>query len=43
VLQQADKVMALEHDIKKIQLTLLIRIKNTLTPEQIAKLRQLRN
>jgi len=43
VLQQADKVMALEHEIKKIQLTLLIRIKNALTPEQIAQLRQLRN
>ena len=42
VLEQADKVMGYEHDIKKIQLTLLIRIKNALTPEQIAQLKQLR-
>ena len=43
VLDQADKVMGLEHDIKKIHLSMLIRIKNALTPEQIAQLRQLRN
>jgi len=43
VLEQADKVMGLEHQIKTIQLTMLIRIKNALTPEQIAQLRQLRN
>lgn len=43
VLAQADTVMGLEHQIKKIQLTMLIRIKNALTPEQIAQLRQLRN
>ncbi|HEY6842819.1 MAG TPA: periplasmic heavy metal sensor [Thermoanaerobaculia bacterium] len=42
VLEQADKVMGFEHDIKKIQLTLLIRIKNALTPEQIAQLKQSR-
>jgi Spy/CpxP family protein refolding chaperone len=42
VLEQADKVMDLEHQIKKIQLTMLIRIKNTLSAEQIAQLRQLR-
>ena len=43
VLEQADKVMAYERDIKKIHLSMLIRIKNALTAEQIAQLRQLRN
>lgn len=42
VLAQADKVMGYEHDIKKIHLAMLIRIKNALTAEQIAQLRQLR-
>lgn len=42
VLEQADKVMSLEREIKRAQLTLLIRIKNTLTAEQIAKLDALR-
>jgi Spy/CpxP family protein refolding chaperone len=38
VLEQADKVMSLEREIKRAQLTLLIRIKNSLTPDQLAKL-----
>ena len=42
VLEQADKVMSLEREVKRAQLTLLIRIKNTLTSEQIAKLDGLR-
>ena len=42
VLEQADKVMGLEREVKRAQLTLLIRIKNTLTTEQIAKLETLR-
>jgi Spy/CpxP family protein refolding chaperone len=42
ILEQADKVMAVEHDIKKTQLTLLIRIKNVLTAEQVAKLDAIR-
>ena len=42
VLEQADRVMALERDIKKTQLSLLIRMKNVLTPEQIAKLETFR-
>ena len=42
VLEQADKVMALERDIKKIHLSMLIRIKNALTPQQIAQLTQMR-
>ena len=42
VLEQADKVMALEREIKKTQLSLLIRIRNVLTPEQFAKLEEIR-
>ncbi len=42
VLEQADKVMALERDIKKTQLSMLIRIHNVLTAEQIAKLEAIR-
>jgi Spy/CpxP family protein refolding chaperone len=38
ILDQADKIMALEREIKRAHLTLLLRIKNTLTAEQIAKL-----
>jgi len=43
VLDQADKVMGLERDIKKIHLAMLIRIKNALTPEQIAQLKAARD
>jgi len=42
VLDQADKVLALERKAKLTQLTLLIRIKNTLTPEQQKQLRELK-
>ena len=42
VLEQADKVMAREREIKKIHLSMLIRIKNALTREQIALLTQMR-
>ncbi len=42
VLQQADKVVGLEREIKKIHLSMLIRIKNALTQEQIAQLKQIR-
>ena len=42
VLEQADKVMSLERDIKKTQLAMLIRIKNVLTAEQAAKLDAIR-
>lgn len=42
VLEQADKVMSLEREIKKIHLAMLIRIKNGLTREQIAELTELR-
>jgi len=42
ILEQADKIMALEREIKRAHLTLLVRIRNALTPEQIAKLETLR-
>ena len=42
ILDQADKIMSLEREIKRAHLTLLVRIKNALTPEQIAKLDAMR-
>jgi Spy/CpxP family protein refolding chaperone len=42
ILEQADKIMALEREIKRAHLTLLVRIKNALTAEQIAKLEAMR-
>ena len=42
-LAQADRVLTIERDLKKRQMSLLIRIKNALTPEQQAKLRELRD
>lgn len=42
VLAEADKVMAFEHDLKRAHLSLLIKLKNSLTPAQQAKLRALR-
>jgi len=42
VLAQVDKVLALEREVKKTQLSLLIRIKNLLTEPQQAKLAELR-
>jgi Spy/CpxP family protein refolding chaperone len=42
VLEQADKIMSLEREIKRAHLTLLVRIKNSLTAEQIAKLEAIR-
>jgi Spy/CpxP family protein refolding chaperone len=43
VLAQLEKVLALEREIKRAQVTLLVRIKNNLTPEQQAKLVEIRN
>jgi Spy/CpxP family protein refolding chaperone len=40
---QLEKVLALEREIKRAQVTLLVRIKNKLTPEQQAKLAEIRN
>jgi len=43
VLAQLDKVLSAEREVKKEQITLLVRIKNKLTPEQQAKLAELRS
>jgi Spy/CpxP family protein refolding chaperone len=43
ILDQADRIMALEREIKRAHLTLLVRIKNALTAEQIAKLDAMRS
>lgn len=42
-LEQLDKILALEEKIKKTQISLFIRIKNQLTPEQQNKLNALKN
>jgi Spy/CpxP family protein refolding chaperone len=42
VLQQADKVMGYEREIKKVHLAMLIRIKNSLTKDQVADLMQMK-
>ena len=42
VLEHADKIMSLEREIKRAHLTLLVRLKNLLTPAQVAKLTTLR-
>ncbi|HEY0780828.1 MAG TPA: periplasmic heavy metal sensor [Thermoanaerobaculia bacterium] len=41
VMAQVDRVLALEREVKKTQLALLIRIKNLLSPAQQAKLGEL--
>jgi Spy/CpxP family protein refolding chaperone len=43
VVAQLEKVLAAERDIKREQVTLLVRIKNKLTPDQQAKLADLRS
>lgn len=40
ILEQADRIMSLERDIKRTHLALLIRLRNMLTPEQRARLQQ---
>jgi hypothetical protein len=42
VLEQIDRVLTLERDVKRAQLTVMIRIKNQLTEQQQAMLGQLR-
>ena len=42
VTTQLDRVLNLERDIKRAHLGLVVRIKNNLTREQLAKLRELR-
>ena len=41
VLGQVDRILALEKEIKKTQISLLVRIKNLLTAAQQAKLTEL--
>ena len=41
VLGELDRVLALEKDIKRTQIALLVRIKNALTPAQQAKLEEI--
>jgi len=43
VAAQLDKVLATERDIKRAQITLLVRIKNNLTTEQQRRLQTLRS
>ena len=43
VLAQLEKLLSAEREVKKQQVTLLVRIKNKLTPEQQAKLAALRS
>lgn len=42
VLEQVDRILALEREVKKAQVALLVRIKNTLTAAQQAKLAEIR-
>ena len=42
VLDQADRVMALERQVKRTHLSLLVRLRNLMTPEQLSRLRSLR-
>jgi Spy/CpxP family protein refolding chaperone len=43
VLDEVDRILALEREIKRGQISLMVRIKNTLTPAQQAKLAEIRN
>jgi TonB-dependent SusC/RagA subfamily outer membrane receptor len=43
LLEQVDRVLSIERDIKHTQLTLMARIKNQLTEQQQAQLRELRS
>ncbi len=43
VLEEVDRILTLEREIKKGQISLMVRIKNTLTAAQQAKLAEIRN
>ena len=43
VLDEVDRILNLEREIKKAQVSLMVRIKNTLTPQQQAKLADIRS
>ena len=42
VLEQADRIMGIEREVKRAHLGMLVRLKNLRTPEQIARLQQMR-
>jgi Spy/CpxP family protein refolding chaperone len=42
-LAQLDKLLSLEREVKRAQIALLVKIKNRLSPEQQAKLREIRS
>jgi Spy/CpxP family protein refolding chaperone len=42
ILEQLDKVLQQEEQVKKTQITLMVRIKNKLTAEQQARLKQIK-
>ncbi len=42
-LAKADKMLKIENEVKKVQMSLMIRIKNLLTKEQQDRLRQIRD
>jgi Spy/CpxP family protein refolding chaperone len=43
VLEEVDRILNMERDIKRAQISLMVRIKNTLTPQQQAKLAEIRS
>ena len=43
VLDEVDRILNLEREIKRAQVSLMVRIKNTLTPPQQAKLAEIRS
>ena len=43
VLEEVDRILALEREIKRAQISLMVRIKNTLTAAQQSKLREIRD
>jgi Spy/CpxP family protein refolding chaperone len=43
VLEEVDRILALEREMKRGQISLMVRIKNTLTAAQQAKLMEVRN
>ena len=43
VLEEVDRILALEREIKRGQISLMVRVKNTLTPAQQAKLAEIRD
>ena len=43
VLEEVDRILALEREIKKAQISLMVRIKNTLTAAQQSKLAEIRD